>query len=828
MSLVFVRVQKIALLPYPPRQIQGFLKKDELERLIFRRTHRKRLHLVNINPSIVERSYQNLAIRSITEAFDSRKERKALLVMATGTGKTRTAIALVDLLMRANWVKRVLFLADRNALITQALRAFKKHLSTATAVDITKNEATETDNVVLSTYPTILNRINETDGGKRIFGPGHFDLIIVDEAHRSIYQKYRILFEYFDGLLVGLTATPRNEVHRDTYRIFDLEPGVPSFAYELDDAIKDGYLVPARGVQVPFRFLRTGIRYADLSPEEQEEYEARFGDEATGVIPDQINAAALNDWLFNISTVDQALELLMQRGLKVEGGDRLGKTIIFARNKKHAEFIVQRFDISYPHYKGKVAQVIHSDISYAESLVDDFSETNKEPTIAVSVDMLDTGVDVPQVVNLVFFKPVYSEVKFNQMIGRGTRLCPDLFGIGNHKTEFLVFDLCGNFEFFEQQIAQADANPGETLTSQLVKTRLELSQLLRQDTNPPGQTHLRNKVLDELHQHVSTMARGNFLVRRHLQQVEEFSERSRWDDLSETDVDAIALGLAQLPNGLPQENHLAKRFDLLCLRLQITILKQSKDFIKFRDQVRDLLHRLEEKQTIPMVKTKLELIADIQTESWWQDITPELIEQMRCQLRDLVKFIDPQEQQIIYTNFEDELGEIVETDVPTKQTGFSPYQYRKKVEAYIREHENHIAIAKLKRNIPLTDADLLSLEELLFNAEAIESRERFEEVCGKNLNLKLFIRQLVGLDRNAAKQAFGKYLEGSSFNATQIRFVETIIDYLTQNGVMDAGLLYEPPFTDLHYEGLDGVFGADDADGIVSIVRSFSETVGVA
>ncbi|WP_414569409.1 DEAD/DEAH box helicase family protein [Nostoc sp. CCY 9925] len=815
-------------LNYPPRQIQGFLKKDELERLIFRRTHRKRLHLVNINPSIVERSYQNLAIRGITEAFDSRKERKALLVMATGTGKTRTAIALVDLLMRANWVKRVLFLADRNALITQALRAFKKHLPTATAVDLTKNEATETDNVVLSTYPTILNRINETDAWKRIFGPGHFDLIIVDEAHRSIYQKYRILFEYFDGLLVGLTATPRNEVHRDTYRIFDLEPGVPSFAYELDDAIKDGYLVPARGVQVPFRFLRTGIRYADLSPEEQEEYEARFGNEETGAIPDQINAAALNDWLFNISTVDQALELLMQRGLKVDGGDRLGKTIIFARNKKHAEFIVQRFDISYPHYKGKVAQVIHSDISYAENLVDDFSEANNEPTIAVSVDMLDTGVDVPQVVNLVFFKPVYSEVKFNQMIGRGTRLCPDLFGIGNHKTEFLVFDLCGNFEFFEQQIAQADAKPSETLTNQLVRTRLELSQLLRQDTNTSGQATLRDKVLDELHQHVSTMARDNFLVRRHLQQVEEFSERSRWNDLSETDVDAIAQSLAQLPNGLPQENHLAKRFDLLCLRLQITILKQSKDFIKFRDQVRDLLHRLEEKQTIPMVKAKLELIADIQTESWWQDITPELIEQMRRQLRDLVKFVDPQEQQIVYTNFEDELGEIVETDVPTKQTGFSPYQYRKKVEAYIREHENHIAIAKLKRNVPLTESDLLSLEELLFNAEAIESQERFEEVYGKNLSLKLFIRQLVGLDRNAAKQAFGRYLEGSSFNATQIRFVETIIDYLTQNGVMDAGLLYEPPFTDLHYEGLDGVFGADDADGIVSIVRSFNETVGVA
>ncbi|MBE9051196.1 DEAD/DEAH box helicase family protein [Nostocales cyanobacterium LEGE 11386] len=809
-------------LNYPPREIEGFLKKDELERLIFRRTHRKRLHLVTINANIVERSYQNLAIRSITEAFEDRHGRKALLVMATGTGKTRTAIALVDLLMRANWVKRVLFLADRNALITQALRAFKTHLPSATAVDLTKNEATATDNVVLSTYPTMLNRINRSDGEKRIFGPGHFDLIIVDEAHRSIYQKYRALFDYFDGLLVGLTATPRDEVHRDTYRIFDLEAGVPTFAYDLTDAISDGYLVPGRGVQVPFRFLRTGIRYADLSLEEQEEYETRFRDEETGVIPDQINATALNDWLFNISTVDQALELLMQRGLKVEGGERLGKTIIFARNQKHAEFIIQRFNINYPHYRGQFAQVIHSDISYAQSLIDDFSETHKQPTIAVSVDMLDTGIDVPEVVNLVFFKPVYSLVKFNQMIGRGTRLCPHLFGIDNHKTEFLVFDLCGNFDYFEQEIAESEQKPTASITTKLVRTRLELSELLRRE----NQTELRSKLLDDLHQHVATMARDNFLVRRHLQQVEEFSERSRWDNLNDTDIDAIAQSLAQLPNGLPQENHLAKRFDLLCLKLQIAIIKQSQYFIKLRDQVRDLLHQLEEKQTIPMVKAKLTLIEDIQAETWWSDVTPEIIEQIRHQLRDLVKFIDPQAQRIIYTDFEDKLGEIVETDVPIKQTGFSPYQYRKKVEAYIREHENHIAIAKLKRNVPLTDADLASLEELLFNAEAIESRERFEEVYGKNLSLKLFIRQLVGLDRNAAKQAFAGYLSGSTFNATQIRFVDTIIDYLTQNGVMDAGLLYEPPFTELHYEGLDGVFEPDDADQIISIVRSFNETVG--
>ena len=803
---------------YPPRQIQGFLKKDELERLIFRRTHRKRLHFLQVNANIVNRSYQTEAIRRITETFDPKKGRKSLLVMATGTGKTRTAIALIDLLMRANWVKRTLFLADRNALLTQAYRAIKTHLPNVTPIDLTKDKAAETANVVLSTYPTMYNCINRTGEAQRFFGSGHFDLVIVDEAHRSVYKKYRALFEYFDALLVGLTATPRTEVHRDTYEIFDLEPGVPSFAYELSDAIADNYLVPPKGIDVPFKFLRKGVKYEDLSPEEQEQYEEKLIDES-GDIPASVDAAALNNWLFNTDTVDQALKLLMKRGLKVEGGDRLGKTIIFARNHNHADCIVKRFDKNYPQYGGKFARIIDSHNPYAQSLLDDFSEPDKQPTIAVSVDMLDTGVDVPEVVNLVFFKPVYTPVKFNQMIGRGTRLCPDLFGVGSDKQEFLVFDLCGNFAFFKQEIPEANPKPTESLTTRLVKARLELSQLV---TNSP---ELRDTLLNDLHQHVAAMEPENFLVRPHLQRVEEFSNRERWNQLNADDIEVISSSLAHLPNSLPTESRLAKEFDLLCLKLQLSVLKQTNDFVKRRDQVRDLLSQLEEKREIPMVKDQLSLIEEVQAEDWWTDVTPWMLDYVRIHLRGLVNFIDRKQQGIVYTNFSDELMEVTEVDVPIKQTGFSPYQYRKKVEAYIRSNENHIAIAKLKRNVPLTESDLESLEQMLFGAQEIESRERFEEVYGKDVSLKLFIRKLVGLDRNAAKQAFTTYLEGGNFSANQIHFVENIIDYLTQNGVIDPGLLYEPPFTDSHPEGLDGVFRDDDADQIVALVRSFNETV---
>ncbi|AFY69170.1 Type I site-specific deoxyribonuclease [Thalassoporum mexicanum PCC 7367] len=817
---------------YPPRQIQGFLRQEELESIIFRRTHRKRLHLLQTNDEIINRSYQKEAISSIAKSFDVKKMRKALLVMATGTGKTRTAIALVDLLKRANWVKRVLFLADRNSLITQAKRAFRRHLPTVTATTLKKTNRADIEaaNVILATYPSMFNAIDRIEGGERLFGSGYFDLVIVDEAHRSIYQKYKALFEYFDALLIGLTATPRDEVDRDTYEVFALEQGVPTFAYELGDAIADGYLVPALGVDVPFKFLRSGVKFSDLSPAEQLEYEAKFRDEDTGEVPDQVNAAAINQWLFNKNTVEQALELLMEQGLKVEGGDRLGKTIIFARNHRHAEFIVDCFDANYPHYNGEFARIIDSHDKYAQSLLDEFSDSKKQPTIAVSVDMLDTGVDVPEVVNLVFFKPVYSRVKFNQMIGRGTRLCPDLFGVNRNKTEFFVFDLCGNFDFFNQDIADKQQRLPETLTTKLVKQRLALAQLLSQtDANGdpiPGNQELRENLLNDLHLHVDSMPQHNFMVRRQLEYVEEFANRDRWNNLSDEDTEIIVDRLAKLPNGLPSENHLAKEFDLLCLRTQLALINQTNDFERLRDKIRDLLARLEQKRDIPMVKTQLALITEVQNESWWIDVTPPMIEQVRLNLRELIKFIDKQQQEIVYTDFADQMGEVELVDVPTKSTGFSREQYKKKVETYIRENDNHTAIAKIKRNLPLTEADLAALEDMLFKPEVIESQERFNEVYGEERSLKLFIRKLVGLDRSAAKQAFSRYLQTGNFSAAQIRFVETIIDYLTQHGVMDPAQLYEPPFTNLHQYGLDGLFSTDiDADNIVEIVRSFNKPV---
>ena len=488
-----------------------------MELLIQRREKRKRLAEAKINQAIVDRYYQMRSIRRIGEAFEIDRERKALVVMATGGGKTRMVIALSDLLMCCNWAKRVLFLADRVALVNQVVNAFKKHMPEASPVNLVTEKDTE-GRVFVSTYPTMMGLIDETKDGQRRFGVGHFDLIIIDEAHRSVYQKYRAIFDYFDSLLVGLTATPRDEIDRDTSGLFDLEKGVPTDAYDLKDAVADKFLVPSKSVSVPLKFQREGIKYENLSEEEKEQWDAKeWSDD--GSTPDFVEAEAVNKWLFNIDTVDKVLEHIMTRGQKGAGGDRLGKTIIFAKNQAHADFIQERFDINYPSLAGKFARTITFRTEYAQSLIDDFSQKNKAPHIAISVDMLDTGIDVPEVVNLVFFKLVRSKTKFWQMVGRGTRLCPDLFAPGKHKEFFYIFDYCQNLEFFSQNPKTTDGALGESLGKRLFKTRLELiSELDRKlsgvvQEGPEREAELRRDVAAMLQGEVAAMNVENFVVR---------------------------------------------------------------------------------------------------------------------------------------------------------------------------------------------------------------------------------------------------------------------------------------------------------------------------
>lgn len=827
---------------YPQRAVSGFYKKDELALLIQRRTSRKPIAGLPINKQIAGRYYQTRAISRVADTFETNKQRKALLVMATGSGKTRTVIALVDLLMRAGWVKRVLFLADRVALVNQSVRAFKQQLPDSSPVNLVSEKNGE-GRVFVSTYPTMMNLINERQSGQTRFSPGHFDLVIVDEAHRSIYQRYRAIFDYFDSLLVGLTATPKEEIDRNTYGLFDLEDGVPTDAYSLDKAVEDEYLVPPHSVSVPLRFQREGIRYDDLSDDEKEQWDMlEWDDDEEATPPDSVNAEAINKWLFNADTVDKVLAHVLTEGLKVAGGDRLGKTIIFAKNQAHAEFIEQRFNLAYPHLAGHFARVITFKTEYAQSLIDDFSKKDGNPHIAISVDMLDTGIDVPEVVNLVLFKLIRSKTKFWQIIGRGTRLCPDLFGPGEDKEFFRVFDYCQNLEFFQQNPQTDDRHNAKSLNERLFAARFDLVRALDEkqrlnvsgmaepdqegygsgDGKPLDEQTIRNDALDTLRSYVTAMNLDNFIVRNKRRAVEKYKSTDAWQDLTDAVREELLDEVAPLPSQLKGEPEEAKRFDLLLFGLELALLRGSKNFDRLKKQLIEIASALDEQIAIPIIAAQHPLILDILFDPWWEGLTVPLLEVVRLRLRGLVQHIEKGKRKIVYTNFEDELG--LSTDIDLPEVGEVDFaRFKRKARHFLREHEDHIAIAKLRHGKPLTVTDIEELQTMLITA-GIGDAKHLEKATEIARGFGAFVRSLVGLDRAAVAEAFSSFISDSGATADQIEFVDMVIEHLTEKGVMDPGLLYESPFIDVAPEGPQQVFDFERTKKLVEVIRGLNES----
>jgi len=814
---------------YTPRQVQGFYSRDELKLLIDRRSSRKDLRGFSPNPNIAGRYYQKEAIQRLAESLCTESygklrgtNREALLVMATGSGKTRTAAAIVEMLTKCNWVKRVLFLADRNALVTQAKRAFNEHLKEFSSIDLTKEKEADTTRFVFSTYPTIMNKIDQVKSGdERYYGVGHFDLIIIDEAHRSVYQKYRSIFEYFDALVLGLTATPKKDIDRNTYTLFGIEDDNPTYAYELDQAVKDGFLVPPRSIAVPLKFQLEGVKYHELSEAEQKEYEEKFGDPTTGELPEEIGGSSINKWLFNADTVDKVLAHVMQDGLKVSGGDMLGKTIVFARNHDHAIYIEQRFNINYPELGGEFLRVIDNYESKAQDLLERFTDVSKNqmPQIAVSVDMMDTGVDAPNVLNLVFFKPVKSSAKFWQMIGRGTRLSKNLFGPGEDKKEFLIFDYCSNFEFFDEHPDGIETSAVKPLSVQLFEARLTVTELIKEkESSTKEDWELSKAYLDHLHGAVSDLDTSRYMVRPHQGYVREYSNRDRWNNLSLQDIPAIKRHLAPLIP-LESDDEMARRFDLMILALQITLLSGG-DIGKYTTKVFTIARALEKKQSIPQVAQSLHLIKLVQKEAYWDNIHAKALDDLRTALRELIKYLDAVSQEPVYTHFEDnlDLSQVKEYNPLSTYVQLRPYKER--VEAYIRKNKHHLVIAKLQNNQPITSKELEALEALLFTEEGAGTKSDFVEHYGEK-PLGVFIRSVVGLSKEALNQAFAEFISTGQLTASQMKFVRSIIDYMAHNGTVERGaLIDEDPFTDLHDQGIFGVFHQNDAQiyKVVSII----------
>ena len=786
-------------LGYPPRRLFGFHTANDLELMIQQRS-RKDITDFTVKDHITDRAYQKMAIKAVCEHLN-KKHRKALLVMATGTGKTRVSISLVDVLMRNGWVKNVLFLADRTSLVGQAHKNFVKLLpSTTTCVLSDNGEKDLNARITFSTYQTMINFI---DTDSKPFSVGRFDLIIIDEAHRSIFGKYGAIFNYFDAMLVGLTATPRDEVEKSTYDIFEMEQGVPNYAYELEDAVSEGYLVNYNGFKRGSMILKEGIKYNNLTDEEKQQMEQIWEYESAlkGIqkaIDDHSSARDIANneifkYIFNVNTIDAVLQDLMENGLKVQYGERIGKTIIFAYNHPHAELIVERFHILYPEYGAEFCVLIDNYVTYSQNLIDKFEVRDNNPQIAVSVDMLDTGIDVPDVLNLVFFKPVKSKIKFMQMIGRGTRLSPDIFGGGKDKECFYIFDWCRNFEYFEKNPNGKMAKESISLTERIFGLRADIAFHLQhqkyQEDEYCREFHYELKGI--LKEQVMALSDSHISVRSKWEEVSHFKNEDNWLSLSEVDVNTLNNDIAPLlPKKTLEPN--ATMFDALMLAIELSFVDEEINADKKITQVKSVAEILvEKKATLPQVQAKMATLKEVLSVVAWENVSLSWLEKVRKDLRELMQFLVGEKGKKFVIDIQD-----VITDDGEAEGVQMRVSYKQRIIDFLANNRNLPVLKKIYNLEQLSIDDINELERILW--EELGSKEDYAVhtqgmMCGGNV--AAFIRSLIGVDRREALEKFSDFLTDSELNAEQEDFLNTIVQYVCENGDITKEIVVnESPF----------------------------------
>ena len=786
-------------LGYPPRRLFGFHTANDLELMIQQRG-RKDISDFSVKDNITDRAYQKMAIKVVCEHLNKR-HRKALLVMATGTGKTRVSISLVDVLMRNGWVKNVLFLADRISLVSQAHKNFVKLLpSTTTSVLSDSGEKDLNARITFSTYQTMINYIDTED---KPFSVGRFDLIIIDEAHRSIFGKYGAIFNYFDAMLVGLTATPRNEVDKSTYDIFEMEQGVPNYAYELEDAVSEHYLVNYHGFKRGSMILKEGIKYSSLTDEEKKQMEAIWEyEDALKELKDAVDChtsvrdIANNEifsYIFNEATIDAVLQDLMENGLKVQYGERIGKSIIFAYNHRHAEMIVERFHKLYPEYGSDFCVLIDNYVTYSQDLIDKFEIRDNNPQIAVSVDMLDTGIDVPDVLNLVFFKIVKSKIKFMQMIGRGTRLSADIFGNGKDKECFYIFDWCRNFEYFEKNPDGATAPSTISLTERIFGLRADIAFHLQHQKYQDDDycRSLHDELKSILKEQVLALSDSHISVRAKWESVSHFKTEDSWLSLSEVDVHTLKNDIAPL---LPKSalEPTAKMFDALILAIELSLVdEETKADNKIAQTQKIATLLIEKKATLPQVQAKMGILKEVASVVAWENVSLDWLEKVRTELRELMQFLKGDKGKWFVIDVKDVITDDGETAGITMRVS-----YKQRIIDFLAANRNLPVLKKIYNLEQLSVEDIDELERILW--QELGSKEDYAKHTQQMQfggNVAAFIRSLIGVDRREALDKFSDFLSDSTLNSEQEEFLNTIVQYVCENGDITKEIVVnEAPF----------------------------------
>ncbi len=784
----------IDTLGYPPREVMGFHSLEDLENL-FAHQQRQPLKELGIKDKITNRDYQKRGIRALCDHL-MKMHRRGLLVMATGTGKTRVAISLCEVLMRLGWVKRVLFLADRTTLVDQANDNFTKLLPSFTTCVLSDNSDKDMNaRLMFSTYQTMINLIDEEE---KTFSVGFFDLIILDEAHRSVFGKYTTIFDYFDSFLVGLTATPREEVEKSTFDLFGLESGEPNFAYSMKEAVDDKYLVDYIPMSRTTLRLRDGIQYDTLTEEEKQqldkawEYERDKALMEKGIVlpktPRDIEKKELFTYIYNKSTCDEVLEDLMKNGLKVDNGTKLGKTIIFAYDHDHAKMIVERFYTLYPQFNSEFCQLVDYSVNYVKNIIDRFKVRDKLPQITVSVDMLDTGVDVPDILNLVFFKPVYSNIKFIQMIGRGTRLCEEIFADGTDKACFYIFDWCENFEFFKKNPKGLPMANVLTLTERLFDLKTDLSVALQHQKYQQEDftRNLCQQLKDDLFGQVSLLNEQSQEVRKVWELVRKYKVKENWVYLSGLDAYELRVKIAPLVI-IEDHDTSASAFDALMLNIMLSCIVPDIVSTRSKNKVRAIAVRLQQKASIPAVMQRMELIKEVASPDFWKGATIDRLEYVRQELRDIIKNILGSKREKFFIDISDTMEEKDDVEKPEMNT-----DYHTRILEYLNTHHDHPAIRKIYELEPLTIYDIKQLEAICW--KDLGTKEEYEAyvkkgdlLCGDKV--AVFIRSIIGIDRAKAKEMFSKFLSNNVLNSLQEEYLNQIIGYVVENGDITPDVL---------------------------------------
>jgi type I restriction enzyme R subunit len=791
-------------LGYPARTIYGLHTRQDLQKLIQKRGRQDIIDM-QAKDEIVNRPYQTRAVKRVCEHFNL-KHRRALLVMATGTGKTRVSIALVEVLLRNNWVKNVLFLADRTDLVKQARKSYEALLPSESMTSLSDDAEPDLEaRFVFSTYQTMINYINDVDVK---FSVGHFDLIIIDEAHRSVFGTYKAIFDYFDSLLIGLTATPRDEIDRSTFALLELDNNEPNFEYTFDEAVKDGYLVPYKAKVHNSKIINNGIKYNDLTEEQRNELEKVWEYEKMlkGIPQDKeyhrdIEGNEIFRYLINDDTIDNVLTELMNSGLKIKSGEDIGKTIIFAYNHKHAERIVERFRALYPNRGPHYCELIDNQVKNHSELIENFKVPDMMPQIAVSVDMLDTGIDVPEVLNLVFFKIVKSKIKFEQMIGRGTRLCANIFGQGKDKKEFYIFDWCGNFEYFSENPETISSTNSKSLTERLFALRLDIAKELQsadhQDKDYDRNMHDELKTM--LHQQVNSIVKERKDVREYWNIIEPFRDKDSWTYLSEIDVTRLKKIGKLIPEDGDEEK--AKQFDVIMLHLQLAHINSTVRVGQFRQVVVNIAASLEKKGTIPAVMEHIDIIRKVQKPQFWEHESLDSLECVRTELRSLIKLLeDSRKKEKFIIDIEDPY-ETVEgvDDVVITST------YKQRVVDYLYNNTNNATLRKIKDFEQLTHDDIVELERIFF--EELGTKEDYNKLAEghpyKN-NVAAYIRVINGIDRKKALQIYRNFIQDTNLTANQELYLKNILDYVSENGDIETRNFTEYPLKSLSWRATFG------------------------